>query len=211
MGKLVRAICITAGLLMLASSPAVAAEGWYIGVDYVHTVIDGDFDGTNTYVSGTDTILIPDIDPGNGLGLRIGYALPTNFSFELGLTSTKHDAAWIGFPLDVEHNELSIDMKYSFGGDESKMRPYLRGGVSAHHLEMNRGANGVTTAELSGAGLNLGGGVDYHFTQKLSFDTALTLKLVEYDDAKAGSTDGELDPAIDGNGFEVKAGLAYHF
>lgn len=210
MKKLVIALCIAAGFFGGASSPE-AKEGWYIGLDYVHTAIDGDFDGRKYYTSGIDTILVPDIDPGNGFGLRVGYVLPTNFSIEVGLTHTKHDATWLFFPLDVEHNELSVDIKYSFGGDESKLRPYLRGGLSAHNLNVERGTNLTSTAELSGAGLNLGGGVDYYITPKLSFDTALTMKFVKYDEAEGGSSEGELDPAVDGNGFEVKAGLAYHF
>ena len=74
-----------------------AKTGWYVSGLWAFTQhSDSDFDGQQ-FLSGADTIALPEIDPGSGGGAALGYRFE-NSAFEVSYVQTGHESEWLGTP-----------------------------------------------------------------------------------------------------------------
>lgn len=200
-------------LIFLLSQPSFAGEGIYLGIDYVYNAIEGDFDDRDISLGPGDTLVAPLIDKGNGIGIHLGYRLPTNFSIELTYQQTSHDSKRGAIGFDVNHSELAGGIKYNFNA-EGLMQPFVKFAAGVHVLEVEGGASNsglVDDAYYSGVGLDIGAGIDFFFTKRVSLGLDATYQSIHYTDASGIIEEGKLSDELDGSGLSLNAGISFHF
>ena len=148
--------------LTLVASPAIAKEGFYLGVNVLFNDISGEITNGAT------------IDTGNGLGLRGGYGLNRYLAFELGLFSTDHDYTAGGSTSSVDFKGGTIDAKLSLPLTGSHIEPYLQAGVGKYTIE----GNGYSH---DGTGGQIGIGIDIYLFPELNFNVGIMRRNITFD------------------------------
>ncbi len=151
-----RLVLFAALAIVLSATPAVAKEGFYLGVN----VIFNDFSGDISY-----------IDTGNGLGIRGGYGLNRYLSFEAGLFKTTHDVSGGG---SVDFEGGTLDAKLNFPLTGSHIEPYILAGIGTYTLDRPGGST-------DGSGGQLGIGMDIYLFPELNFNVGLTRRNITFD------------------------------
>jgi hypothetical protein len=144
----------------LVATPAMAKEGFYLGLNLVFNDLSGDIN-PNDY-----------IDSGNGLGLRGGFGLNRYLAIEGGLWKTTHDTKGSE---TVDLSAGTIDLKLSLPLSGSSVAPYILGGLGSYTLKGSGGS-------IDGRGGQLGIGMDIYLFPELNFNVGLTRRNVTFDD-----------------------------
>ncbi len=203
-------------MLFLATSPAEAESGFYMGLGAAYNTIQGDFDGVSGLGGGTEDIIIPDLNNAVGIDLLLGQQMLNNvWAIEFNYMSSGHNGTWMGRSGDVSYSAFSINGKYSFL-PASRVRPYLLFGVSYNGLIIKKGAidiytGAVADAKLFGTGLNLGAGIDNYLSPIVSLTLGIMYRYLDYTEAKGVHQRGTIDDSLDGSGFSLLLTTAYHF
>ena len=144
---------------------------------------------------------------GANVGVMAGYDFTPALRFTLGV-----DRGSIGIDApDSDDNfaltTIDLGARYSFVSSARRFTPFVAGGVSRRMLSTEIEGLGDLTA--NGFGFNLGAGVDYALSPKMSLGGSFG-----YTMGKIGNfeIDGESDPddtEIDGNGYKVNVGLTF--
>jgi hypothetical protein len=142
--------------MLLVAVPAVAKEGFYLGVN----VLFNDFSGD-----------INNVDAGNGLGIRGGYGLNRYLAFEAAIFKTTHDVTG-GETLDFKGG--TIDAKLSLPLTGSNIEPYIQAGVGTYTID----EAGTST---DGTGGQLGIGMDIYLFPELNFNVGLMRRNIDFD------------------------------
>jgi hypothetical protein len=152
-----RTLLLIALAMTLIATPAMAKEGFYLGVN----VLFNDFSGD-----------INDLDSGSGLGLRGGYGLNRYLAFEATIFKTNHDVKNGSGTVDFKGG--TIDAKLTLPLSGSHIEPYLLGGVGSYKLD----GSGIST---NGTGGQLGIGMDIYLFPELNFNVGLTRRNITFD------------------------------
>ena len=144
-------------VLMIGAAPAMAKEGFYLGVNVLFNEFGGD---------------ITNLDSGNGLGLRAGIGLNRYLATEGGLFQTDHDVK--NGPGRVDFTGLTVDAKLSLPLSGSQIEPYIIAGVGTYEFDNN----GNTTDATGG---QLGIGLDIYLFPELNFNVGLTRRNITLD------------------------------
>lgn len=205
--------------LIASDSTAQAREGFIVGLDFSYDTIAGDFDGDSAVIAndGSEVLAIPDSDSGFGVGLRLGFEVNDQVTFEGGLSRSRHDSEFIGADFDVSRYVFDVSFKYNFLTEQT-VQPYLIGGLGVYVLIVEDGAAkivGMTTkrddATYYGNGLHFGGGMEAHLGDQTSGRLQILYRLVRYDTIEGVDLDGSLDTSIKGDGVSLAFLLIYHF
>lgn len=148
------------GMLLVATliaTPAIAKEGFYLGVNVLYNDFSGDIDN---------------LDAGNGLGLRGGYGLNRYLSFEAAIFKTNHDVKNGSGTVDFKGG--TIDAKLNLPLSGSHIEPYILAGVGSYKLD----GNGFST---TGTGGQLGIGMAIYLFPELDFNVGLTRRNITFD------------------------------
>lgn len=167
--------------MTLMAAPAMAKEGFYLGVNVLFNEVSGDVNSPEW------------LDSGNGLGLRGGVGLNRYLAIEAGLWKTKHDMKFSAESVDLKAGTLDLKLNLPLSG--SQIEPYLLVGLGSYELELAGATN-------DGNGVRLGIGMDIYLFPELSFNVGLTRNNVTFDDGGAD---------VDGKVTTLDFGLSYHF
>ena len=151
-------ILLFALAVVMIATPAMAKEGFYLGVNVVFNEFGGD---------------ITNLDSGNGLGLRAGIGLNRYLSFEGSLFRTDHEVK--NGTGSVDFTGLTIDAKLNFPLSGSQIEPYILGGVGTYEFDYN----GRTTDAKGG---QLGIGIDIYLFPELNFNVGLMRRNITTDE-----------------------------
>ena len=164
-------VSMAAAAVLLAGAGQAAAQersstrGLLLGAHVNATAIQLDEDG------GTDA------ENGIGGGLILGFGFSEQFSLFL-----RGDGASISEDSDTGEDgsftlvNLDLGGRYTFGTTAAALRPYAEAGFSGTGLGFER-PDGTQSADavFSGAGLFLGGGLEYFFTPKAALNVGLAV------------------------------------
>jgi hypothetical protein len=167
--------------ITLIASPAMAKEGFYLGVNVLFNDISGDINSGDTF------------DSGDGSGLRGGYGLNRHLAVEAGIWKTKHDLKTGGSTADLKAGTL--DLKINFPLSRSHIEPYLLAGVGTYTLEQNG-------FSADGKGPRIGIGLDIYLFPELNFNVGLTRNNVTF--TRNGND-------VEGKITTLDFGFTYHF
>jgi hypothetical protein len=206
---------ITIFMVCFITSEAEAKKGFYVGAGAVYNTIQGDFDGTSGLSGGTEVLILPKIDNAFGFNILAGYGITDGWAVELNFMEVEHNGTWQGLSGNVDYISFSISGKYNFLNDKST-QPYLLFGISNNRLVIKNGATDtlaglVGDATLTGPGVQAGGGVDQYLGQHVSVTVGALYRYVDYTAAKGIQNSGSIDNSLNGSGFSLLFGVAYHF
>ncbi len=197
-----------------ADSEPYAKKGFFIGgLGTVQTLNDADFDGQSILVEPTGVALaLPEVDPGLGWGLTIGYRGVRN-SLQYTYTASTHDDDFLGTSQEDDFKTYSLDFKH-YWNIEQRLQPYVMLGVSVPRLIVKDGANnGVVSGDavFQGIGANLGGGAALYLAPRLALFGEAFYRWTEMDRARGLGVNRDIMGHLDGSGFGVRGGLSYTF
>ncbi len=207
---------LVAAIMALAVIPdAEAKKGFYVGLGAAYNTIGGDLDGTRGLQGGSEIIILPDIKSAVGIDIRGGYGINNQWAIELNLMSSRHKGDWAGLTKDVTYTSFSVNGKYSLS-PSGTVQPYFLVGLSGNSLLIKEGSTNTSTGEvgdatLSGAGFNMGTGLDTYVNPNLSLDLGVLYRVVNYTSASGVNNSGGIDKVVDGSGFSLLLSVAYHF
>ncbi len=219
MKKILLVVALSGFMISGMTSPVLAKEGFYAGLEIPYNTIGGDFD----------------IDSALGYGALLGIGFSPALSLELSYLASKHNAKWLGVSRDVHYSVISVDGKYSFR-TAKPTQPYIVFGLGLHRFVIDlpsvkpevttycgdfiflQGCDTVTTSpggngDLTGVGLgvNLGLGVDHYLNPNFSVGTGLTYRIVNYTLWTSSPATEEKPGVLNGNGYSFSLNTAYHF
>lgn len=149
-----------------------AVEGWYLGINAASQNISDDQLNGRDILVGTDTILLPKLDPGIGGGLSIGYRFKS-MAFEFTYIETEHDAVHLGTKLDTTFSSFSVNLR-EFFRLSSRVQPFINLGLASTELEIKNGASiGLTVGDATledELSLNVGVGCSLYLTPRWSMN-----------------------------------------
>lgn len=205
--------CLLAMILLLGlASFASAAPEFYVGVSQVYNFVDNKAQDYWSY-DNTELISAPALDPGNGLSLTFGMEFP-RCALEFGLTASSHDGEdSLGGHMDATYGIFDANFK-AFIGSSRHVKPYFLVGLCVTSLEVENGANdsywGGGDATFTGAGLNLGWGLEAKFSN-IGLKGEVIYRSVEFTDVSGVDDSGTLDDPLDGSGLSVNVGMNFYF
>ncbi len=215
MNRQVFFLAVAMCIMLIVVSHAEAKKGFYMGLGAAYNTVQGDFKGTSALQGGSEIIILPDVDNAVGVDLSVGYGITDAWAIELNWIGSDHTGTWAGLKGDVSFFSFSVNGKYNFQSSTT-VQPYLLFGISGNALQIYNGAQNIYTgqvgdATLSGAGFNLGAGVDHYLTSHLSLNLGVLYRFVDYDQAEGIDTNGSIDDTVNGNGYSFLLSTAYHF
>lgn len=191
--------------------PLAAKPGFYFGAALTGTGMGGDLDGDGA-LFGPAVVLLPDVDPGIGFNVAVGFRGPED-AFELSYDYSDNPGSFQGMPLDSTFNAVNFDWKHFFRIYD-RLQPYTLFGMNIPWLDIHDGAHRGSTvgdATLYGIGMNLGGGAAYYLTPQLSVSLQGVFRLIEYFEVSALGYSGSLDSAVFSPGWKFSLGTAFTF
>lgn len=144
---------------LLLAAPAMAKDGFYLGVNVVFNDISGEINDGDV------------IDAGNGLGLRGGFGLNRYLALEAAIWKTVHDTTG-GTTVDLKAGTLDLKLNFPLSG--SNIEPYIFGGVGSYTLESD--------TSIDGTGTQFGIGMDIYLFPELNFNVGASRRDITFDD-----------------------------
>ncbi len=171
--------------VVFISTPVMAREGAYFGVGII---------GANILSNESP---VGDYDAGGGYELRIGHSFGS-IALELNAFSTRHTST---IYVDSDLTGVSVDLRVSFSETHDPSQVYLLAGLGAYSFENTVGQ------ELTGSGVNLGGGIEHFFNEQVALDLRGVFRFIDYD-----SFNGYLLTSnVNGDTFTLGAALNLYF
>lgn len=147
----------------------------------------------------------PELGAGVGGHLFFDYRWSPQFSTQFGVTVTTQDGKGIS---DGDDGILflgipTFDLKFYVLSEPSRWDPYALIGMGVYAISEGQRNNGTTAV---GIGANLGIGLDYYITEKISTGVFAVYRSIGLIDSTSGSNNGTaLFP------FSMGGTVAYHF
>lgn len=161
-------------------------KGFYIGARLTGSTLHVDDDGDQTFKIKDD---------GGALFLITGYSFNRVFSLELALGGAGHETT---VPtIDATLGTFQFFLHYRFRPGHA-FRPYVKGGLGGYGLRLEETSG--ASVRIEGAGVPIGIGCDYFFSNHFSLGLDLTHNIINYNtvtiDLGGGATMGfEMDEA----------------
>jgi hypothetical protein len=190
-----------------------AETGWFVHPTFSYTQhATTDLDGQK-FLAGPDTIVLPELDPGVGLGFALGYRYSEG-AFTVNYVRTKNDGTWLGGPFDATFESISLDFTQYYLRS-SHVQPFLTLGVATTSLDIENGAfMGANTADAEledDLVINFGGGIAFYLSPRLALNFGAVYRFLhEYTEATGVAPKGPTSP-IDGAGVTATVGISYTF
>lgn len=178
--------------LAFVTSPAMAKEGMYLGAGLVYDNI-----------VGSD---VSNYDAGGGGNIKFGYNFGT-----IALEGDWFKSGHAGKPgyTDADLSGFSVNLRVFLSETNDPNQFYFLGGIGAFKLEFKQATiSGVE--ELTGGGVNLGGGLEHYFNQNVALNLGLIYRLIVYNEAKDAFGTYSISDQT-GDTFSVLAGLNFYF
>lgn len=145
-------------------------------------------------------------ESGRGFSARIGYGFTEMFELftEINVANIQH--ASFSDTYVLAHFDLGG--RLNFSQSQSVWRPYLDAALAGRAASMDLG---LTTLDLRGGGISLGGGTHYFINASLALDAAVKFTFGSFSEGRSGSSDW-IDLGSDsfsGTSTRVNLGLAW--
>ena len=192
-----------------------AERGFFVGAMGVATTLsNSDFDGQSGLIDPQTglTLVLPELDPGIGWGVTIGYRGKRN-SVQFSYAVSEHDDDFQGTSFEDEFKNYSLDFKH-YWNVEGSLQPFVLLGVSVPRVIVENGGNlGASTgdAAIQGLGANLGGGAALYLTPHLALFGEAYYRWAEFDRASSLGVHRDIKGHLDASGFGLRGGLTYTF
>ena len=176
--------------VMFIATPVMAKEGFYLGGYLLSADISGD--STNAFADS----YISSLDPGAGVGIRLGAGLNRYLSLEGSYFLTTHTSDTF---VDQDLTGATLDLKLSFPLTGSNFEPYILAGFGSYEL-------GDSSGNFSGSGTQFGFGADIYLAPELSLNAGLTIRTITFDSNTLG-----IAADLNADVTTLDVGLTYHF
>ncbi len=193
-----------------------SASGLYVGVILSTSLPMGDFDGDhqldNATVPPTETIFLPDLDVGAGVGGYLGFRW-VYYELLLQYQYSEYDGDIPTGSVDVEAYNLDLNFRRYFWVG-SAIQPYGILGIGWSRMDIENAAQslppGTTqTAELEdGINVNVGAGLAFYPIPWVCLYGQGVYRFVRFGSADGITGSGSIDGDVDGDGWEVSFGGA---
>ena len=168
----------------------------------------------NLHLAGTSiggTVEDAEMESGGGLGAIIGYGFNDRVTLYLNLDGAQMEYE-DGEEEDLDDGKYAlatadIGVRFNFGDAGEKLRPYLNTGFAGVVLADEADDFEVST---SGAGLTLGGGIQYFFMPSLAFDGAIQFTTGSFTKGEFDGEEEDFDTGIGFNHGRVQLGVTWH-
>ncbi len=211
--------CLLLGIVTPIHGQFSIEEGWYLSLGGSLQSLTGDFDGETILVAPDDVFLVPQVDNGLGVGLKIGYRVERS-SLEFNIYRGVHDASWVGATGEAILSLWSLNFQYYFL-PKSPFQPFLQLGWSPiTPLRVKDGAVQATSMEVSDAifisklgNFNAGAGAVYYLSQKVFVQVAALYLNIGYGaiESEEERVAIELEEDLRAQEFHLQFGIAYTF
>ena len=144
---------------------------------------------------------------GANFGVLAGYDFTPAVRFTLGV-----DRGSIGIDEDGSDDNFAlttIDLgaRYSFVSSARRITPFVNAGVSRRMLSTE--IEGLGDLSANGIGFNLGAGVDYAFSPKMSLGGSFGYTMGKLGNWELDGESSDEDIDVDANGYKVNVGLTF--
>lgn len=165
--------------------------------------IEGHFQGHGLTVEDSDA------DSGGGLGVKVGYGFTPLFTLYLGIDGASMDVS-NGEGQNVvasEYTLVYVDLggRINLRAGPNSVVPYLDGSLSGIGSVYDTAAGEAT---FSGAGVSIGGGVQYFFSPQFAFNGGLDLTFGSYDELELAGQTESVDLGI--TGARINIGFSWY-
>ncbi len=191
------------------TSTVSAAQGFYLGIDLLYNTIGGDFNGVNE----------PEVDPGGGVGVIVGYAFTPAIALQANLNTSAHNTNFTNnsSTVNARYREYIIGLKYNFLS-EQKLQPFIRGGWGVFLFDTGKGFFDTGMDDEFGTGFDIGAGIDYYVRPQCSIGGGVDYKFVDYVSTSETSFNSSPGGSVNtntshthGNTFSLNINAVYHF
>ncbi|MCK4646188.1 MAG: hypothetical protein KAU46_08040 [Candidatus Aminicenantes bacterium] len=175
--------------IALAGNNDGASSGLYFGLTYGYNSIGGDFDGQKYFDFEEETILVPKVKSGSGVGIVLGskFKLKRNkcIALELAHYNSTHDNARVWAEAgSVFFNMFILNVKYNFLANKIT-QPFFNGELALSKLRVEGGSlfgtNEVAIygdASYGGLSVGFGGGIEYCPHPKVSVNLGVIFRFL---------------------------------
>jgi hypothetical protein len=191
----IHATAILAIVLPLGAQAQSIKAGTYLGLQYGHDNIGGEFDDTIVLASSTEVIDVPRVKAGGGAGLVLGYRTAGGGGFEFGWHRSSHRTSSVALGAsDATFEAFDIDGKLGFAGDGA-LRVWALFGVGIVTMTVERSrlvGSSRLDARYRGASLNFGLGGAYYVTPQLGLTLDVFWRQTRFNTVQGTEIDGGL-------------------
>ncbi len=191
-----------------------AKSQFYFGLTIPYTTIGGDFDGQYALVSGSETIIIPEIDNAVGFGITAGITGRVSpfwqYSLEIAYQRTTHEYTFLSASDDATLSNWDFNMKGIYALEN--IQPYLLLGLAVPIINVNNGSYdgiGYYDANYRGVGINLGAGMDLYVSPRIFLNFNAMYRIQQISSVKGFDDRLEISGGMDSNGMNISAGIMY--
>ena len=152
-----------------------------------------------------------EVQSGRGLGVALGYGFTDRTMLYLNLDGgfIEYEQGDLPLPDDGRFDFGTVDLalRMSFGNEFQKLRPFLDTGLTGLVL-----SDEVLESEstISGAGLTLGGGVQYFFSRSLALDATFNFTTGSFTTYELDGDEIDLDEGVGFNHSRLLVGVSWH-
>jgi len=185
----------------------------FFHVGYQRNEIGRGFDGQSVLTGGNVAVLLPKMDPGEGVGVSIG-GKGAYLGGDFGYQRVKHGAEWLGARGAALFQAVDFGFRfYPLPG--WPVEPYIRTGGGFKWLIVRDAASKageIGDAKYTDFGWDIGGGADIFLHRRILLEASVTQSSIEYGAVTAVKGDwSPIDVDIDAGGLQYRLALAYCF
>lgn len=143
-----------------------------------------------------------------GFSDAVGFVFKFGRKFErLALElKLRHDNAHKQNGVSGEFNGFLLDAKWFLSDAGAKQQLYALGGLGQYWFHFEG-----TDDSFRGVGVNLGGGVEHYFEERMSLSADLVYTILKYNRFKTGDVTTDLDPSLSGDAVTANVALNLYF
>ena len=161
--------------------------------------------------SGTTSVDADEIETkqGIGYGLNLGYDVMPALRITAGVDMAKIDLE--DGSGDFGLTQFDIGARYSFLQVSPKFQPFVLGSLTQRSMaaDVDLGTGDEQELVISGLGYSLGGGVDYAFSSKVSFNGTVKYTMGKFSKAEVDGEEADEFGDIDANGMRLMLGVTF--
>jgi len=192
-----------------------AREGVYLSGRSHWSRLGGDFDGETSLDAGrpppnNEVISIPDADDGYGYELALGW-MSKGWAMEMSYTEIEYDGSIGGADSSIDYGAVTFNGLHYWRANEP-IQPYLMIGLLFSWADLEDASQvglARSNAELSGFGIDGGGGLAWWLGHSLALDVRALFVYQEFDDADGASISGTIDDPVEGPSYSLSVGLTW--
>lgn len=177
----------------------------------------GDFDGNQLYQNNASPpdqfLFIPDTDVSAGFGIDVGFRWE-RYEMLLSWQETEYDASFGGAGKDTTISYVDLLFREYFWID-SHIQPFLVAGIGVSEANIAGGAQdaaaNLSTGELrDGINYNVGGGLAFYVSSRLSLFGQLLYRFGRYETLDTSFGKVTARPAVDSDSWELSMGVSFN-